>query len=284
MPKFICKTTAMIASCFVLIFLLPLFSQNRDVRVQDIRYDSAALGRPTDFSVVLPAEPPPSGGYPVLIILHGLGRNHHTLLEDNETLALLKAQHYLIVLPDSRKGWWIDSPISGDKYDSMLLEVIDEVKHRYSVNHSPSEWGVVGWSMGGFGTMHFAEHHPDLVSFVGTVIGLLDFPRTEGLPKDQRFPVDEKVFGTEATEWQKLNPSDHTARLKGKELVIVIGEQSFDRTMNENFLRRARAAGLKPEVHRIEGAHVFCTVVHGLQILLPRAEMHFRRAERLAKR
>lgn len=254
-------------------------AQDGSSRIQDVRYNSAALGRSVDFSVVLPAGQPPAVGYAVLMVLHGLGRNHHTLLDNSETLALLKAQHSLIVLPDSRKGWWIDSPVSGDKYDSMLLEVITEVERRYPVSRSPAEWGVVGWSMGGFGTMHFAEHHPDLVSFAGTVIGLLDFPRTKGLPEGQRFPVDVKVFGADAKEWQKVNPSRHVGSLKGKKLVIVIGEQSFDRTMNENFLRAARNEGLEPEVHRIEGAHVFSTVEHGLQILLPCAEAHFRQAE-----
>jgi hypothetical protein len=107
------------------------------------------------------------------------------------------------------------------------------------------------------------------------VIGLLDFPREEGLPEGQRFGVNKNVFGSDVHAWIKENPSHHLSPLAGKQLVVVVGEQAFDRTMNDNFLRQARASGLQPQVYRIDGAHVFSTVVHGLQILLPLAASHF---------
>lgn len=265
---------------FALLFLAHSFAaEQKDARIEEVMFHSAALNGPATFSVVLPTQQPPAGGYPVLLILHGLGRNHHTLLDNAETLDLLKAQPYVIVLPDSARGWWIDSPVSGTNYDGMLLDVIAEVEKRYPVSQSPSLWGVMGWSMGGFGTLHFAEHHPERISFVGSVIGLLDFPRVEGLPEGQRFPVDRSVFGAEADEWSKENPSQHVTQLAGKKLVVVVGMQAFDRTMNENFLNRAQANGLHPEVYRIEGAHVFPTVASGLRILLPLATVHFSQAK-----
>lgn len=251
-------------------------------RIVEITFHSAALNKSAVFSVILPEQRPPAGGYQVLIILHGHGRNHHTLLENEETLKLLTAQPYLIVLPDSGTGWWIDSQASGANYDGMLLDVIAEVKRRYPVNQSLSSWGVLGWSMGGFGAMHFSERHPECVSFVGSIIGLLDFPRVEGLPDGQRYPVDQSVFGAETEGWRRENPSQHVMKLAGKDLVVVIGKQAFDRTMNENFLNRARSAGLQLAVYRIEGSHDFPTVVNGLRILLPLAATHFRQSAQQA--
>jgi len=93
---------------------------------------------------VVPTEPPPSGGYPVLMILHELGRDCRTLLENRETLGLLKAQPFLTVLPDSERGCWIESAVSGTSYDGMLQEVVSEVEKRYPVSKSPERWGVTG--------------------------------------------------------------------------------------------------------------------------------------------
>jgi S-formylglutathione hydrolase FrmB len=261
-----------------LLFANLLPAQQNSTRIEDVTFSSIALGRQAAFSVVIPAQPPPAGGYPVLMILHGLGRNHRTLLENSETSALLQTQPFLIVLPDYEKGWWIDSPVSGKNYDGMLLEVISQVQERFTVSTSNQRWGVMGWSMGGFGALHFAERHPKSVSFVGSIIGLLDFPRVEGLPDGQRFTVDESVFGYDMSEWANENPSHHLAPLAGKDLAIVIANQAFDRTMNENFLQQAQTAGLHPEVYRIDGEHVFSSVIDGLRILLPRAAAHLSQA------
>jgi len=264
------KRTALLLGLFS---LLRLTAQAQS-RTEDVTFTSEALGHEAAFSVVIPAAPPPAAGYPVLMILHGLGRNHHTLLDNPETLALLKAQPYLIVLPDSAAGWWIDSPVSGTKYSSMLLEVIAETHKRYPVSASSAGWGIIGWSMGGYGAMRFSEDHPDKVSFIGTIIGLLDFPRVEGLPEGQRFGVDPKIFGRDPAVWLALNPSHNLAPLEGKQLDIVIADQAFDRTMNENFVHVAQAGGLKPEVFHIQGEHLFPSVLRGLQILLPLAAKH----------
>jgi S-formylglutathione hydrolase FrmB len=251
----------------------PATAEQADSRVQDLSFESAALHATTTFTLVRPASDPPPGGYPVLMILHGLGRNHRTLTENPDTLRLLLAQPYLIVLPDSGRGWWIDS--GEGNYESMLLEVIDKVKGEQRVSPLRKDWAILGWSMGGFGAVHFAEDRPDKVGFVGSIIGLLDFPRSEGLPPDQRFAIDARVFGDDRHRWERLNPCHRTAALRNLVVATVIANEAFDRTMNENFLRCARQAHLRPEVTRIEGEHLFPSVEMGLKILLARVAEYF---------
>ena len=263
------------ALLFVLGLALPVSMSGQGLnRTEDVTFFSTALNKNAEFSVVIPAQAPPAGGYSVLVILHGLGRTHRTLLENADTLALLEKQNYLIVLPDSGKGWWLDSTVSGAKYESMLTEVLQQVEQRYHVSTAPERWGIAGWSMGGFGAVHFAERHASRFGFVGSIIGLLDFPRTD-LPEGQNFRVDTSVFGSDAGAWGAENPSQHVKALAGKKVVVVIADEAFDRTMNENFLQQARVAGLQPEVVHIPGGHIFSSVAQGLEILLPRATSYF---------
>jgi S-formylglutathione hydrolase FrmB len=264
--------------CFFVAASLCSIAAAQQNAVETLSFASNALAQTETFTVVRPDHPPGPEGYPVLIILHGLGRNQKTLLEQPETRELMLHQKALIILPDSGRGWWIDSPAEGAKYDSMLMEVVAEVRRRFPVSAKKDEWGVLGWSMGGFGAVHFAERHPEVVNFVGSIIGLLDYPRADGLPEDQRFPIDTSVFGDDPPGWARENPSLHVRLLHGKDIVVVIGTAAFDRTMNENFVRSAASAGIPVEVQRIQGAHVFTTVASGLSILLPRAQAHFAQA------
>lgn len=247
--------------------------QQTTSRIPDVAFESAALHRVTSFTLVRPASDPPPSGYPVLIILHGLGRNHRTLIDNQDTRRLLLAQPYFIVLPDSGRGWWINSEVG--RYESMLLEVMKKVKKEQPVSPLRKDWAILGWSMGGFGAVHFAEDHPGRFGFVGSIIGLLDFPRIQGLPPDQRFPVDKRVFGDDPERWRQQNPCHHARTLRNMVVTTVIANEAFDRTMNENFLRCAMQARVWPEVTRIEGGHVFISVYKGLKVLLPRVARYF---------
>jgi S-formylglutathione hydrolase FrmB len=265
--------------CFLSVFAASSFApaQQTSSRIVDVSFNSAALRRTTSFTIVRPATDPPPTGYPVLVILHGLGRNHRTLIDNQDTLRLLLTEPYLIVLPDSQRGWWIDS--DSGKYESMLIEIIDKVKAEQPVSRVGKDWAILGWSMGGFGAVHFAENHPDSVGFVGSIIGHLDFPRSKGLPRDQQFPIDTKVFGDDRRQWEHQNPCHHAAALRNVVVAIIIANEAFDRTMNEDFLRCANQAHLLPEVTRIEGEHVFTSVEAGLDILLPRVARYFDRTK-----
>jgi S-formylglutathione hydrolase FrmB len=261
-----------------LIAFLPLvgttYGEQAAPRVQEITFYSSALQKSSVFTIVRPEEDCPPRGCPVLFVLHGLGRNHRTLIDNPDSLQLLLRQPYLIVLPDSAKGWWVDSKRTGN-YDSMLLEVIEKVKRCEPVSQSRKDWAILGWSMGGFGAVHFAEGHPRQFGFVGTIIGLLDFPKLNGLPPGQTFPVNEQVFGNNPKDWNAQNPCTHVQALADDTVVLVIANQSFDRAMNEGFIRCATEAHVTPSVSRIDGKHVFSSVQKGLEILLPRVAQYF---------
>lgn len=246
-------------------------------RVRFATVESAALGRTLPVAVVSPAATPVNGTTaPVLFLLHGRGRNHRSLLESTAARSVLLAAPYYIVLPQGEDGWYIDSPVrSADRYGTYLEEVLHWAETTLPVGRSAARRGIAGWSMGGYGAVRFAQTHPGVFGFVGSVIGLLDYPRPADLPAGQNYRLVPERFGTDASVWAGLNPRNHAEKLRGSSVQLVLATRGFERTMNENFLASLRAVGEAAEVHWLEGGHEFAVVERGLPLVVAGAERFF---------
>lgn len=245
-------------------------------RIEEIDYFSSALGKTCAFAVVNPVGLPPRNGWPVLFLLHGHGRNHRTLLDNADTRALLLAERAVIVLPNACAGWYVDSVAEpDDRHGEAIGEVVALVEELRDVSLDRSRWGIAGWSMGGFGAMHHASTRPDRFGFVGSMIGLLDFPRIDGLPEGQRYSVPVRAFGSDPDAWPHYNPTHKVAALRHTKVVIVLASEAFDRTMNENFIKAAGRADVNVVVHSLQGGHTFSVVVEALPLILQAAARYF---------
>lgn len=245
-------------------------------RVTVMSYDSQALGRGQPFLVVRPAGKVPAEGWPVLFVLHGHGRHHLTLWENETTRAMLLQQSHLLVMPDTGAGWYVDSPVDpAMRYEAALDELIEVVARDFPVVAGREGWGIVGWSMGGYGAVRNGARRNDRFSFVGSMIGLLDFPRIEGLPEGQRYRVPRAVFGEDREVWAQLNPMRMIDALGRTEVLVVVAEQAFDRTMNEHFIAAATLEQVPLEVVRLPGGHTFPVVSAALPHVFAAAHRHF---------
>ena len=240
-------------------------------RVEFVTLSSEALGRELPLAIVRPAAEAARADEvsPVLYFLHGRGRHHASLLERPAAREALLAAGYTIVLPQGEDGWYLDSPLSPqDRYETYLCEVIAWVEAHRPVRRDAAGRGIAGWSMGGYGAVRFAERNPGTFAFVGSIIGLLDFPREETLPEGQNYRVPVERFGTDPEFWRLNNPLHRVAELRGAEVSLVLAEAGFERTMNERFIEAARAAGISPRVHILVGGHQIEVVERGLTRLL----------------
>lgn len=241
-------------------------------RVWRCDFESAALGgRAMRFMIVLPegVKRDARQRAPVIYFLHGRGRHDRTLLEDATCRARLFASPRAIVLPYAREGWYVNSPVQpGERYSDYIDEVITLSAQLFPVGNTRATRAIGGWSMGGYGAMLTACRRAGLGSgeqgfaAVATIIGLLDFPT----PKEVgRYAVPER-FGTDAAEWAHRNPLlliDSLAAARTP-LHIAYATRAPERGMNERFIVAAQAAGLSPEVVRIDGGHTFPVVQEAL--------------------
>lgn len=264
----------------VILLLVPALPARERISVHQV--PSVALGRALPVTVVAPEETLSSVSVretSVLFLLHGRGRNHRSLLEapaGPATRAALLRAPFFIVLPQGEDGWYVDSPARpAARYGAWLEEVVSWAERTLPVTRRSSGRGIAGWSMGGYGAVRFAQAHSGEFGFVGSVIGLLDFPRAENLPEGQNYRVPNATFTGDPDVWVTLNPLRAVERLRGARVTLVLATRGFERTMNENFLAALTAAGLAADVHWLEGGHEFGLVERALPLVIDAAARSF---------
>jgi S-formylglutathione hydrolase FrmB len=157
-----------------LVFSLPARAQSR---IDCNALNSRILKYPVHYCVYLPASydagatKRPPQRYPVLYFLHGLGDNEQTLFNSGGWTLLddLRRQgkigEFLIVAPEGRRSFYIDSADGSVRYsDFFLQEFIPLIESKYRVATGRKNRAISGISMGGYGALRFAFSHPELFS------------------------------------------------------------------------------------------------------------------------
>lgn len=227
----------------------------REERVLECVHRSAALGRGTSYTLILPS---PASSKPTLVVLlHGSGRNYRTLVEQPSTKMTLARSRSIILMPEGGSSWWI-----APGYPEHVIELTELVSNAFGI--PPSRRGCGGWSMGAYGSIRLIERYPRAFASWTGIIGLLDFPNPEYSERDNH--TVPAVFGP-AEEWPSRNPMHDAAILRGKQLWFATGRDAFDYRMNVAFHERLKELDIRHEFETIPGAHIFSVVAE----LLPRA-------------
>ena len=141
---------------------------------------SQILKRVVHYCVFLPASynqagatKSPAPRYPVLYFLHGLGDNEQTLFNSGGWTLLDdlhrqgKIGDFLIVAPDGRRSFYINSADGSVRYSDFLVrEFIPQIESKYRVRSSRAGRAISGISMGGYGALRLGFAHPELFSAV----------------------------------------------------------------------------------------------------------------------
>lgn len=241
-----------------------------DDRIVELSFFSRALNREKRYMAMLP--PGVAVGsdktQPILLFLHGRGRNERSLIDDPEGRAALADFRGVVVLPSGDDGWYINSPmIAADRYNDYIEELLADAAARLPVTTERSGRGITGWSMGGYGCAMFAEAHAGEFAAFAPIIGLLDFPR-DGLPEGQSYEVPEKRFGTDREVWARFNPINGAGALRDMKILIITGTAAFDRTMNRNFKAELEKLNIPCQYRELGGGHSFNVVTAATRLVV----------------
>ena len=243
-------------------------SLQKDLVIREYRFFSKSLGREVSYSIFLPAKSVTQrDSVPVVLLLHGDGRTHRTIADDSVCRREVLKRNLAVVFPNGDRAWYIDSKTDRkSRYQSLLLELLEHVRATFPVYKSANYTGICGWSMGGFGAVHFAETYPDQVRAVASTIALLDYPNPR-LPTEKNYLVSP-VFGSDTTDWARLNCRNNATALRNKPILLIAGTHAFDYRMNQNFRQRLQQLKIHHTYRELEGGHDFQLVRQSIPIML----------------
>jgi enterochelin esterase-like enzyme len=140
-------------------------------RLLSVNFYSPALHREAYYLTYLPAGYSPFRHYPVFYLLHGMpGRPQVWIDIANMDVRLDNqlSQHHLrpmiLVFPDGRIGGstYSDSEWANTRagnYESYVLDVVNDVDHRFATLPERRDRLIAGFSAGAYGAINIALHH-----------------------------------------------------------------------------------------------------------------------------
>lgn len=253
--------------------------------IYECAFDSIALAKEMKFSVLFPTGYTPDGpAFPVVYLLHGAGRTHLSLIDDDVTRPLLQAASFVTVMPNGGTNWWIDSHVvATHRYQSFITETIQVAEDNFNVKLNPEGRGLAGWSMGGFGLFSYAVRYPGKFSVMTPIIGVLDFPNDEYATEwNHSVP---SFFGATIGEQEQYNPFPHIEQIRGMKILHITSPTAFDFQMNNAFDQRLTQLGIGHTYNgTMIGGHSFTLVQNSIPQVVAFQEQYLepRKPESLA--
>lgn len=112
--------------------------------------------------------------YPVIYFLHGFTADH-TLLESmteilDYAITANKIRPFIMVVPDQKTtydgSFYSNSELFGNWEDFTTFDLVSYMDKNYRTIPNKKSRGITGHSMGGYGALKIAMHHPDIFSTV----------------------------------------------------------------------------------------------------------------------
>ena len=205
---------------YVIIFLTGLVSisgaQTKGKIIENREIQSTKLGKPVKYSVYLPEDYDTSQrDYPVVYLLHGLGGNSSTWLQEGEIKSYVDdaiesgtIPPMIIIMPDGERTYFINSFDGTVLYEDFFIkEFIPAMEKAFRIRPEKKYHGIAGLSMGGYGAFYYSLKYPDLFSAAA--------PLSAAVRNDSAFmkQTDEvyndrfsKVFGPVAHGGNRFTP------------------------------------------------------------------------------
>lgn len=193
----------------------------------------------------------PSKRYPVLYLLHGAGNcwSGFWYTVSGKVESYTADLDLIIVMPEGgHVGMytdWVNQWAGAQKWETFHIKsLIPWIDSNLRTNPGKKGRAIAGFSMGGFGALHYGFRHPDMFSFVGSMSGNADIQHplaelTKNMSILYGFPPNG-AFGPDiGKNWTAHNPVKNAAKFRGVTLALYAGSGVSDLDILERTLSQA---------------------------------------------
>ena len=267
------------------------FLPGRGVVLEEQQMESELMDEPVSYAVYLP--PGYREGtqrYPVVYLLHGYSDDETAWIQFGEiqrttdrAIARREIPPMIIVMPDAGVTWYINDYRGETPYEDMIFrEFIPTIDNQYRTRPEKEFRGVAGLSMGGYGSLIWSLHHPDMFSSCAAYSAGIFIDDEILRMEEKRYQRwFAKIYGPSQNNrltdhWKKNSvlylaetlPVDEIEKVR---FYIDCGDDDFLYVGNSLLHMEMRKRGIDHEYRVREGAHNWTYwrthILHGLRFI-----------------
>jgi putative tributyrin esterase len=237
----------------------PRLSPN--VVLQDVTFNSRALGRPMLYRVALPTTVPPHQELSVVYLLHGSAGDFRDWTNFSDVTQYIKTA-MILAMPQGDESYYVNAAgRPGDRYEDYIVQdLISDLESKFPAARDRTNRAIVGISMGGFGAIKIALSHPELFVFAGGLSSAIDVPRRQfSFKRIQQYQAHSIIFGPWGSDSRRRNDPFVIAKSVNPAAVpylyLSCGGQDAFLPANRDFVALLTAQHIEHEFRIDPGGH-----------------------------
>ncbi|MEE3466304.1 MAG: alpha/beta hydrolase-fold protein [Candidatus Cryptobacteroides sp.] len=253
---------------------------------------SQLLGCEQKYNVYLPDGYDAGKSYPVIYLLHGLYGDYTDWVKQgnmrivaDELIGTGELRPVVIVMPNAgnadvhhyQNGYF---NVENWPYEDFFFqELLPAVEQKYACGGSKGRRAIMGLSMGGGGSIAYAQRHPELFSSSYGMSAWLDNKQNEvqeGMDPDSKLILTANAV-REHSALDFMDKADPATidRLKTVQWFLDCGDDDDLMPLSVDLYRKMKKAGLRSELRVRNGAHTWEYWHTALRLSLPFASRNF---------
>ncbi|GAB3950185.1 alpha/beta hydrolase-fold protein [Spirosoma harenae] len=175
---------------------VPVVAAPQTRLLESLVFNSSLMNQQVKFSIYLPPDYYTSNRrYPVVYLLHGLGDNETSWIQFGEADRIadegIKSGEFppmIIVMPNAGTTWYVNDYQNKIRYEDMFVqELIPHIDSMFRTRTQREFRALSGLSMGGYGSLMLAMHHPELFTACAALSAAVRTDETFASMPDERY-------------------------------------------------------------------------------------------------